>query len=280
MTVMRAIGWTPPTPRQTMRALYRAHPEARCSVLFGIKALYYAAIPRASLPSPVLNQGLLGSCTANAWTLALYVAMVKQGIPAFIAARLAIYYGERAMEGTIDQDSGAAIADGAAFLASYGIPKESDWPYDVSHFTVAPGPQVAHDAFDGHGQVGLNYHPISSTGDQLIEDIGAAVTAGMVPVFGCLVTEAFCSSQPSGTIHAPSDGDAIAGGHAEGIVIFDRANERVGVQNSWGGEGEWGDPDPELPTGCWWMGFDYLTHPRFGASDIWIISSLPAGVGQ
>lgn len=271
-----ARGWVPPTERQIIRALRTAHPEARNSALLGIVAAAYAAIPRSSLPNPVLNQGQLGSCTANGWALALYVAMVKQGIPPFIAARLVIYYGERALEGRINNDSGAAIADGAVFLASYGVPKESDWPYDISKFTVAPGPQVAHDAYDGRGAVQVNYHPISSTGNKLISDIGAAVTAGFVPVFGCLVTEEFCSSQPSGTIHAPTG--VAAGGHCEGVVIYDEANERIGIQNSWGSE--WGDPDPALPPGCWWCGFDYVTDPNFGFSDIWIISALPQGVGQ
>jgi hypothetical protein len=271
-------GCKRPTDKQIIRALLTAHPEARISILAGIVATAYASIPSSSLPYPVLNQGSLGSCTANGWALALYVAMVKQGIPAFIAARLAIYYGERALEGTTATDAGAAVADGAAFLASYGIPKESDWPYDVSQFSVPPGPLVSHDAYDGRGSVGLNYHPISSTGDQLIADVGAAVKGGMVPVFGCTVTEQFCSTQPSGTIHTPTSSDAIAGGHCEGIVIFDPANERVAVQNSWGPD--WGDPDPALPRGCWWMGFDYLTSPTYGASDKWIISSLPGGVGQ
>jgi hypothetical protein len=273
-------GCNPPTEKQTIRALRTAQPEARNSILLGVSTPMYAEIPRASLPSPVLNQGPLGACTAHGWALALYVAMVKQGLPAFIAARLAIYYGERALEGTTKRDAGAAIADGAAFLASYGVPREGDWPYVVEKFAVAPGPQVGHNAYDGRGQVQVNYHPISSIGDQLLADVGAAVSIGIVPVIGNLVTKAFCSSQPSGTIHAPTSYDQIAGGHCEGIIIFDAANERVGVQNSWGGAGEWGDPDPALPPGCWWMGFDYLVDPQFGISDVWGISSLPQGVGQ
>jgi C1A family cysteine protease len=272
------LGWHKPTLEQQVRALRTAQPEASNSDLFTVKATGYAAIPRTSLPSPVLNQLNCGSCTANAWALALYVAMVKQGIPAFVAARLAIYYGERALEGSTAVDAGAAIADGAAFLASYGVPKESDWPYDVSKFAVAPGPTVSRDAYDGRGKVKVNYHPISSTGKQLIADIGDSVASGFVPVFGCSVTDAFCSSQPNGTIHAPTSNDQIAGGHAEGIVAFDPDNESVIVQNSWGPD--WGDSDPALPRGCWRMGFDYLTSPSYGASDIWIISSLPQGVGN
>jgi C1A family cysteine protease len=272
------LGCNPPTLRQQNRALRLAHPEASASILSGVVAKPYAEIPRASLPSPVLNQLALGACTAHGWTLALYVAMVKQGIPAFIAARLAIYYGERALEGTTKDDAGAAVADGAAFLASYGIPLESDWPYDISKFDVAPGPLVSRDAYDGRGKVGLNYHPITSKDAQFIKDIGASVTAGYVPIIGNLVTETFCSTQPSGTIHAPTSSDRIAGGHCEGIIIYDEANKRVGVQNSWGED--WGDPDPLLPPGCWWMGFDFLTDSRYGASDVWIISELPEGVGK
>ena len=48
----------------------------------------------------------LGSCTANAIGAAFEFDQVKEGYKDFMPSRLFIYYNERAMEGTIDTDSG------------------------------------------------------------------------------------------------------------------------------------------------------------------------------
>ena len=45
-------------------------------------------------------------------------------------SRLFIYYNERAMEGTVAEDSGAEIRDGIKSVAQLGAPPETDWPYE------------------------------------------------------------------------------------------------------------------------------------------------------
>src|SRR5262249_40568940 len=62
---------------------------------------------------PVIDQGALGSCTANAIANAHLFDQRKQKAPQpFLPSRLFIYYNERAMEGTVNSDSGAMIRDG------------------------------------------------------------------------------------------------------------------------------------------------------------------------
>src|SRR3954469_8237492 len=56
---------------------------------------------------PIYDQGQLGSCTANAIGAAFEFDQMKQGLQDFMPSRLFIYYNERAIEGTIDSDSGA-----------------------------------------------------------------------------------------------------------------------------------------------------------------------------
>ena len=85
--------------------------------------LLYAA-PIAALPElpekvdlrdkcpPVYDQGQLGSCTANAIGAALQFDQKKEGKKDFVPSRLFIYYNERAIEGTVDADSGAQIREG------------------------------------------------------------------------------------------------------------------------------------------------------------------------
>jgi hypothetical protein len=55
---------------------------------------------------PVYDQEQLGSCTANAIAGAIEFDQRKQRSNEFIPSRLFIYYNERVIEGTVNQDSG------------------------------------------------------------------------------------------------------------------------------------------------------------------------------
>ena len=91
------------------------------------------------LMPPVYDQGQLGSCTGNAIAGALHFdelkdAMTDQAAP----SRLWIYYQERVIEGTVSQDAGAMLRDGASAVATVGWVDESQWSYDISTFTTPP----------------------------------------------------------------------------------------------------------------------------------------------
>ena len=88
---------------------------------------------------PVLNQGDLGSCTANAIGNAHRFEQMRQGVAGdFLPSRLFIYYNERAIEGTIQSDSGAQIRDGIKSVAKKGACPEKMWPYVISKFARQP----------------------------------------------------------------------------------------------------------------------------------------------
>src|SRR3954452_17409791 len=105
------------------------------------------AMPRAALPPsadlrgqcpPVYDQGQLGSCTANAIGGAFEFDLLAQGLADFVPSRLFIYYNERAIEGSIDSDSGAMIRDGIKSVAKVGVCAETSWKYDITKFTEGP----------------------------------------------------------------------------------------------------------------------------------------------
>src|SRR5438105_8191782 len=86
---------------------------------------------RAACP-PVYDQGQLGSCTANAIGAAFEYEQVQEKQKDFMPSRLFIYYNERAIEGTVDSDSGAMIRDGIKCAAKLGVCSEDTWPYDLA----------------------------------------------------------------------------------------------------------------------------------------------------
>src|SRR3954470_19497724 len=91
---------------------------------------------RPQMPE-VYDQGQLGSCTANSIGAILEFNQLKQEEKdATTPSRLFIYYNERAMEGTVDQDSGAEIRDGIKSVAQLGAPPETDWPYEINEFAA------------------------------------------------------------------------------------------------------------------------------------------------
>jgi C1A family cysteine protease len=77
----------------------------------------------------VYNQGLIGSCTANAIAGAIEFDLMKQSLADFVPSRLFIYYNERDMEHSVPLDNGAQIRDGIKSVNQLGVCPETQWPY-------------------------------------------------------------------------------------------------------------------------------------------------------
>jgi C1A family cysteine protease len=91
----------------------------------------------------VYDQGQLGSCTANAIAAAIQFDRMKQKLAqVFPPSRLFIYYNERAIEHTIDSDSGAQIRDGIKSVGKQGDCPESEWPYGHRQIQVQTAGEV------------------------------------------------------------------------------------------------------------------------------------------
>src|SRR5262249_51216165 len=134
---------------------------------------------------PVYDQGQLGSCTANAIGAALQFDQIKQGQQSFAPSRLFIYYNERVMEHTVNDDAGAMIRDGIKSVAKLGAPPEvPDWPYVISKFKTKP-PAIAYT----HA---LKYQAILYQRlVQNLDQLKGCLAAGFPFVFGIAVYESF-----------------------------------------------------------------------------------------
>lgn len=182
--------------------------------------------------TPVVDQGQLGSCTANAIASGLKEYLEGTGNR---LSRLFLYYYERSLEGTVEEDSGAYIRDGFKVLAQRGVSSELLCPYNIDRFTEAPSNGADREASN---HTITSYHRVSD-----LNGVKAALVEGLPVVIGMTVYESFESEAvaSSGKVPLPKKTERQLGGHAVLIVGYKKikSTEHFIVRNSWG-EG-WGD---------------------------------------
>jgi C1A family cysteine protease len=186
--------------------------------------------------SPIVDQGQLGSCTANAIASGLreYLTL-NSGAPLTPLSRLFLYYKERELEGTIYEDSGAYIRDGMKVLANNGVCPEVNFPYEIEHFTNKPSSVAVQNAYSFRIS---EYHRVTD-----LNGVKAALVEGLPVVIGMSVYESFESEAvaSTGKVPIPKKGEQNLGGHAVLVVGYKKikSTEHLIVRNSWGEE--WGD---------------------------------------
>lgn len=206
----------------------------------------------------IYDQGNLGSCTANAIGACFHFDQVKEGLKEFVPSRLFIYYNERRMEGTVEQDAGALIRDGIKSLKQIGCCEESIWPYEESCFTLHPPDSCYESAAKNRA---TSYARVP----QSIEDMKAVLCEGFPFAFGFVVLSSFMHVDHSGMMKMPMNTDKVMGGHAVCCVGYDDAKKCMIVRNSW--SERWGDK------GYFYMPYAYISHPQL-ARDFWYVESI------
>lgn len=212
---------------------------------------------------PCYNQGALGSCTANAIAGALQFLERKEGEAApVMPSRLFIYYNERALEGSVESDSGAQIRDGIKTVVKKGFCSEALWPYDIKRFATKPPERCYREALKEQVTQYLRLDHDSQV------PLLTCLASGFPFVFGFSVYESFESASVAntGVVPMPRLGERVLGGHAVVACGYDMTSSRFVVRNSWGGK--WGKG------GYFTMPFAYLTDAYLSA-DFWTIRSVP-----
>jgi C1A family cysteine protease len=205
----------------------------------------------------------LGSCTGNAIAGAVQFERKKQHLtPDFVPSRLFIYYNERVIEGSVDNDSGAQIRDGIKVVNKLGVPPEKDWPYHIAKFAEKPPAKAFTDALKDRA---VSYSRVT----QSLTQMKGCLASGYPFVFGFTVYDSFESEKvaKSGTVPMPASGESVLGGHAVMAVGYDESHHRFIVRNSWGDD--WGQH------GYFTMPYAYLTERNL-SSDFWTIRLVQA----
>ncbi len=205
--------------------------------------------------SPVVDQGQLGSCTANAIVSGLreFMLLNDKNNKFERLSRLFLYWWERELEGTVYRDSGASLRDGMKVLKNEGVCLEVSWPYDIKTFENSPTEKELKEA---RNYTISGYQRIKS-----IDEIKHALLIDHLVVFGMTVYESFETVGTDGIVPVPKDGEKELGGHALCIVGYDDNfnNGSFIVRNSWGDA--WGDE-----------GYCYIPYSMFKyLMDIWTV---------
>ena len=208
---------------------------------------------------PVMDQGQLGSCTAHGITGALRYELIKSGHKDVPLSRLQLYFDERALEGTINSDSGAQIRDGIKCAAKNGVAHEALWPYRIDRFRQKPSANVYADAVQFEA---LSYERVAV--DAVA--VKSALAQGFPVVIGVTLYDSFESQAVArtGMVPMPEPGEGVAGGHCMYVVGYGQKPGTFTVRNSWGAS--WGDG------GSCYLPEAYLGSPKLG-SDYWIIKT-------
>src|SRR5438876_7727154 len=213
----------------------------------------------------VYDQGEIGSCTANAIGGAVEFDQMKQKLrDVFIPSRLFIYYNERAMENTINDDSGAMIRDGIKSVAKQGVCAETMWPYDPTpfpanrHLTKKPSFRCYKEALK---HTAVEYQRVPRN----LSQMKGCLASGYPFVFGFTVYDSFESDEvaANGVVPMPSPRERVQGGHAVVAIGYDDRQSRFRVRNSWGKK--WG------MKGYFTMPYTYLLDENL-SDDFWKIT--------
>ncbi len=207
---------------------------------------------------PVVDQGDLGSCTANAIAGAFQYEVRKQSLTDITPSRLFIYYNERVLEGTVSFDAGAEIRDGMKTINKQGVCRESEWAYDITRFADRPSGQCYTDALSN---LSTSYFKLASQSSLIVK---ASLALSFPVVFGFAVYSSFESNTvaTNGIVPMPGRNDEFLGGHACVIVGYDDRTQRYIVRNSWGTD--WG------MAGYFTIPYNYLSNTNL-AGDFWTI---------
>lgn len=184
---------------------------------------------RSKVPA-ILDQGSTSSCVGHGFAAAIALSESLAGLEYEPVSPRAIYYNSRALHGDERYDEGTYLRTAADGLTKVGAPHETTCPTTAKLINQHPGPAAY---MEGHNRRDGIFERITSTGEQRLYDVHAALCDGQPVVIGTGVTEAFMwSGRGQRVIERPGRSEQLIGGHC--VLIVGRDADGFIIQNSWG----------------------------------------------
>lgn len=213
-----------------------------------------------SKESPIRDQGQEGSCTGFAWSGVCEYELRNRPAAPFRDALSPqfMYWNERSKEGTISDDAGAYIKDGASVLGSIGIATERLWPYHDNPEAMRAKPSDAAFADALTRKVSSRWRIFT------LESMLQNLALGHPFVFGMTLYESFQSDTvaKTGLVPMPKPNETALGGHAVSAYGYSKPHKLIICRNQWGWN--WG------AKGHFYVPFDYMANSDL-TDDRWTI---------
>jgi hypothetical protein len=207
--------------------------------------------------SPIKDQGQEGSCTGFGISGLLEFKYWNLSTPQkLIFSPQFIYYNERVVEGTLNEDSGAQIRTGMKVIANQGT--ETAWPYHDTPEEMVKKPSDA--AF----REAANYKISSYLRVTGLSGMLSCLAQKHPFTCGILLYESFDSDAVArtGMVPMPGTREQMLGGHCVDCVGYSKPHKLFIMRNSW--SRDWG------VKGHFYLPFDYLSDSNLG-SDMWTL---------
>lgn len=228
--------------------------------------------------SAIEDQGLLGSCTAQAGVALLeYFIKRSQNSEIFEGSRLFLYKVTRNTLGWTG-DKGAFLRNTMGTMKLFGVPPEKYYEYDINKFDNEPEAFLYAFAQNYRADNYFRLDPVGTTLPVVLNNVKKYLAAGFPSMFGFTVYASYLQANAPnqrGNIPYPVNNEPVKGGHAVVAIGYDDAktitnlidgSQTIGafkIRNSWGED--WGDK------GYGWLPYKYVSEGQ--AEDFWTLIS-------